>query len=134
MRSSSGSRPSCRISPQAGNKTRRPEVFLRRTRKENFMSDENATLSRRDALRCLAFGSAGTLFMLSGGVLTPVEVAAAAQPASQAAAGKPLFVQLSDTHIGFHKDANPDVNATLLRAIDLVNAMPAQPAFIIHTG
>jgi 3',5'-cyclic AMP phosphodiesterase CpdA len=98
------------------------------------MSKFDEVRSRRDALRCLAFGSAGTLFMLSGGVLTPVEVAAAAQPDSQAAAGKPLFVQLSDTHIGFHKDANPDVNGTLLRAIDLVNAMPAQPAFIIHTG
>jgi 3',5'-cyclic AMP phosphodiesterase CpdA len=43
-------------------------------------------------------------------------------------------VQLSDTHIGFNKEANPDVDATLARAIDLVNAMPQPPALIIHTG
>ena len=29
------------------------------------------------------------------------------------ASGKPLFVQISDTHIGFNKEANPDVNGTL---------------------
>jgi 3',5'-cyclic AMP phosphodiesterase CpdA len=50
------------------------------------------------------------------------------------ARGKPLFVQISDTHIGFNKEANPDVAATLTRSIDLVNAMPRQPALIIHTG
>ena len=47
-----------------------------------------------------------------------------------ARAGKPLFVQISDTHIGFNKDANPDVNGTLSRTIDLVNALPQQPALL----
>jgi hypothetical protein len=98
------------------------------------MAKEDSTLSRRDALRCLAFGSAGTLFMLSGGVLTPVNVSAATGLTTAPADGHPLFVQLSDTHIGFHKDANPDVNGTLTRAIDLVNALPRQPKFVIHTG
>jgi 3',5'-cyclic AMP phosphodiesterase CpdA len=45
-----------------------------------------------------------------------------------------LFVQISDTHIGFNKDANPDVKGTLARSIDLVNALPQRPAFAIHTG
>src|SRR5438132_12722903 len=45
-----------------------------------------------------------------------------------------LFVQISDTHIGFNKEANPDVGGTLARSIGLVNAMPEQPALIIHTG
>jgi 3',5'-cyclic AMP phosphodiesterase CpdA len=45
-----------------------------------------------------------------------------------------LFVQISDTHIGFNKDANPDVNGTLNETIELVNGMPEQPALIIHTG
>jgi 3',5'-cyclic AMP phosphodiesterase CpdA len=49
-------------------------------------------------------------------------------------AGKPLFVQISDTHIGFNKEANPDVSGTLAQSIDLVNAMSEQPALIIHTG
>jgi 3',5'-cyclic AMP phosphodiesterase CpdA len=98
------------------------------------MSDESL-LSRRNALKCMAFGGAGTLFALSGGVLAPIDLAMAASNTKSAAKlGKPLFVQISDTHIGFNKDANPDVNATLTRTIDIVNGMPEQPALIIHTG
>jgi 3',5'-cyclic AMP phosphodiesterase CpdA len=99
------------------------------------VSDDHSLLSRRKALKCMAYGGAGTLFALSGGVFTPIDLAAAAADKPGAARlGKPLFVQISDTHIGFNKDANPEVNATLTQAIDLVNAMPEQPALIIHTG
>jgi len=91
--------------------------------------------SRRNALKCMAFGGAGTLFALAGGVFTPFDLAIAAEDARTAVrAGKPLFVQISDTHIGFNKEANPDVNGTLTRTIELVNALPQQPALIIHTG
>ncbi|RFU49465.1 metallophosphoesterase [Paraburkholderia sp. DHOC27] len=88
--------------------------------------------ARRAALKCLAFGSVGTLFMLSGGVLAPVELALAAT--SGDAAGTPLFLQISDSHIGFSKEANPDVAGTLKQTIELVNAMPVKPALTIHTG
>jgi len=99
------------------------------------MHDEPLVPSRRNAMKCLAYGSAGTLFMLAGGVLTPVDLAAAADSkASARGAGKPLFVQISDTHIGFNKDANPDVNGTLSQSIALVNGMAEQPALILHTG
>src|SRR5580698_248240 len=81
--------------------------------------------SRRRALGCLAYGGAGTPLDLA---------AAAADPNRTAGLGRPLFVQLSDTHIGFNKEANPDVAATFTRAIDLVNAMPQAPALVIHTG
>jgi 3',5'-cyclic AMP phosphodiesterase CpdA len=97
-----------------------------------MMSDETR-LSRRNALRCLAFGGAGTLFTLAGGVFTPIDLAVAAKTAGTMAA-KPLFVQISDTHIGFNKEANPDVAGTLTRSIDLVNALPESPALVIHTG
>jgi 3',5'-cyclic AMP phosphodiesterase CpdA len=98
------------------------------------MSDESL-LSRRNALKCMAYGGAGTLFALSGGVLAPFDLAMAAGDAQGAAKlGKPLFVQISDTHIGFNKDANPDVDATLGQTIDIVNGMAVQPALIIHTG
>ncbi|MGA8709108.1 MAG: metallophosphoesterase [Steroidobacteraceae bacterium] len=91
--------------------------------------------ARRKALRCLAFGGAGTLFTLAGGVLTPVDlVRAGTDPTGAAAQGRLLFVQISDTHIGFNKEANPDVNGTLNETIALINAMPAQPELIIHTG
>jgi 3',5'-cyclic AMP phosphodiesterase CpdA len=83
----------------------------------------------------MAYGGAGTLFILAGGVFTPVDLAMAAEEKSAGARrGKPLFVQISDTHIGFNKDANPDVNGTLTQSIDLVNGMSEQPALIIHTG
>jgi 3',5'-cyclic AMP phosphodiesterase CpdA len=92
--------------------------------------------TRRNALKCMAFGSAGTLFALSAGVFTPIDLAVAAGTDSKrvAALGKPLFVQISDSHIGFNKDANPDVNSTLTQSVDFVNALPEQPALIIHTG
>jgi hypothetical protein len=91
--------------------------------------------TRRNALKCLAYGGAGTLFVLAGGVFTPMDLALAAEdPATVAKRGRPLFVQISDTHIGFAKDANPDVNGTLIQTIALVNAMPEAPALILHTG
>jgi 3',5'-cyclic AMP phosphodiesterase CpdA len=92
-------------------------------------------LTRRSALRCMAYGGAGTLFLLSGGVLAPVDLAqAAGDGARLKKLGKPLFVQISDTHIGFNKDANPNVDGTLAQSIALVNAMPEQPALVVHTG
>src|ERR1700728_3107224 len=99
------------------------------------VSDDKSLLSRRNALKCMAYGGAGTLFALSGGVFTPIDLAmAGADKRGAAALGKPLFVQISDTHIGFNKEANPDVNATLTQTISLVNGMSEQPALIIHTG
>lgn len=98
-------------------------------------STDTFNASRRGALKCLAFGGAGTLFALSGGILTPIDLAVAASDTNaMAPAGAPLFVQISDSHIGFNKDANPDVAGTLKQTIDLVNAMPAQPSLVIHTG
>ncbi|ABO54654.1 MAG: metallophosphoesterase family protein [Burkholderia contaminans] len=98
-------------------------------------SDLPSRPSRRSALKCLAFGGAGTLFVLSGGVLTPVELALAASSKDKAAASVvPLFLQISDSHIGFNKEANPDVAGTLKQTIDYVNAMPIKPALAIHTG
>jgi Calcineurin-like phosphoesterase len=99
------------------------------------MAELTHSRSRREALKCMAYGGAGTLFALAGGVFTPIDLAAAATDRKSAAQlPKPLFVQISDTHIGFNKEANPDVNGTLVRSIDLVNGLPAQPALIIHTG
>ncbi|HYL71379.1 MAG TPA: metallophosphoesterase [Candidatus Dormibacteraeota bacterium] len=95
------------------------------------MTADDPRLSRRDALKCMAFGGAGTLFTLSGGVLAPFDLAHAIEGSLM---GMPLFVQLSDTHIGFNKDANPDVGATLQLAIERVNAITPAPALVLHTG
>src|SRR5579859_542765 len=101
------------------------------------MSDDKLLVSRRNALKCMAYGGAGTLFALSGGVFTPIDLAMARaydESKEGKALGKPLFVQISDTHIGFNKEANPDVAGTLTQTIDIVNGMSVQPALIIHTG
>jgi hypothetical protein len=99
------------------------------------MSNDHSKLSRRNALKCMAYGGAGTLFVMAGGVFTPVDLARAADDGLNVAGiGRPLFLQISDTHIGFAKDANPDVNGTLARTVELVNGMAEQPALIIHTG
>ncbi len=98
-------------------------------------SDDSIRRSRRHALKCLAFGGAGTLFVLSGGVLAPVALQAAETGSGMPMPeGMPLFVQISDSHIGFTKDANPDVASTLRQSIGLVNGMAARPSLAIHTG
>ena len=82
--------------------------------------------SRRETLKCLGL-SAGTLFTLSGGTLT-------AMTPAEAQTKVPLFLQISDTHIGFNKEANPDVAGTLRQALDKVSALPRPPALVLHTG
>ena len=44
------------------------------------------------------------------------------------------FLQISDSHIGFNKPANPDALGTLREAIGKVKAVKSRPAFMIHTG
>ncbi len=95
------------------------------------MTQIDNPMNRRHVLKCMAFGGAGTLFTLSGGVLSPVDLAAASDaPLS----GLPLFVQLSDSHIGFNKEANSDVVATLQLAIERINSLAPAPALVLHTG
>jgi 3',5'-cyclic AMP phosphodiesterase CpdA len=99
------------------------------------VSDSHSLHARRRALKCLAYGGAGTLFTLAGGVLAPIDLALAASGnKALASGGTPLFVQISDSHIGFNKEANADVNGTLSQAIAMVNALPQQPSLVIHTG
>lgn len=97
-------------------------------------SDREIDESRRGALKCMAFGGAGTLFILSAGILAPVDLAVAATKKTVGVSGMPLFLQISDTHIGFNKEANPDVAGTLKQTIGFINAMPVKPALTIHTG
>ncbi len=44
------------------------------------------------------------------------------------------FLQISDSHVGFSKPANPDALGTLREAIGKVKAVTTRPAFMIHTG
>jgi len=86
---------------------------------------------RRDALKCLAWAGTGVLWTVSGGIPRSFGLDGAAQAATASGFS---FVQISDSHIGFNKPANPDVGATLREAIGRINAMPVAPAFVVHTG
>jgi hypothetical protein len=89
-------------------------------------------ISRRQALTCLgAWSGAGIIWGVVGGV--PRAFGMAADRAARHAASF-TFAQISDTHLGFTKEANPDVVGTLRRCIADVNALAVQPRFLVHTG
>ena len=81
-------------------------------------------MKRRDFISHVGWTGAGIAYALSAqGVVR----------AADAPEG-PYFVQISDSHIGFHQPANPDVAATLQSTVNAINALPNQPSFVIHTG
>lgn len=90
--------------------------------------------SRRRAFACLgAWSGAAVIWGLSGGVPRAFGMTSD-NKVMQAAKGRFTFAQISDTHVGFNKAANPDVLGTLRRAVGDINALPQQPAFVVHTG
>jgi hypothetical protein len=88
-------------------------------------------LDRRGFLKCMAWAGAGAFCVMQGGVLRSY---ALGSHGARQAKGEISFVQISDSHMGFNKAANPDVTATLQAAIDKINALPQGPAFMLHTG
>ena len=89
-------------------------------------------ISRRGALSCLAWGGAGVLWTMAGGV--PVASALGAGTDKMSKTGAFSFVQISDTHIGFSKDANPDTLATAKLAVERINSQVPDAALVLHTG
>ncbi len=95
-------------------------------------------VDRRGFLKCMAWAGTGVLWTMAGGV--PRSIALSSTSLSSLAMGggaapKDLFfVQISDSHMGFNKAANPDVAATFQEAVRRINALPTQPAFLLHTG
>ena len=60
---------------------------------------------------------------------------ACSSPAEAATAASSFtFLQISDSHVGFDKAANPNALGTLQEAIAKVKALPNKPAFMLHTG
>jgi 3',5'-cyclic-AMP phosphodiesterase len=85
-------------------------------------------IDRRGFLRCMAWAGSGVVWTIAGGVPT-------SKLLGQTGGIEGFqFVQISDSHIGFNKPANADVNATLQAAIDKINGLPQAPEFLIHTG
>jgi len=100
------------------------------------MTDRDEGPNRRKVLECMTWAGTGVLWTIAGGVphsLGLVDAANAAE--AMAAAPKSLtFLQISDSHMGFDKPANPNAKGTLEEAIAHIKAIPKKPAFMIHTG
>ena len=91
-------------------------------------------VDRRGFLKCMAWAGTGALCVMQGGVLKSFALTDVLQQKVGHLKGDLSFVQISDSHIGFSKPANPDVTGTLREAIAKINALPTPPAFVLHTG
>lgn len=90
-------------------------------------------VDRRGFLKCMAWAGTGALCVMQGGVLQSFGLGGHSS-APKIGKGDFSFIQISDSHMGFNKPANPDVAATLKAAIDKINALPIAPEFMLHTG
>src|ERR1700728_183694 len=99
--------------------------------KENLNPD---SIDRRGFLKCMAWAGTGALCVMRGGVLKSFAFGPGGKIDKAAMKGDFAFAQISDSHIGFNKAANPDVTATLREAISKLNALPQSPEFVLHTG
>ena len=100
-------------------------------RERGTMNDSE--IERRTILKCAAWAGTGVLWAVSGGVPRTLGLIGEAV-AAEAATGGLHFVQISDSHIGFHQPPNQDPAATLGEAVAKIKTLPTQPAFLIHTG
>src|SRR3954464_5480431 len=87
--------------------------------------------SRRRVLECMTWAGTGVLWTVAGGIPRSLGIV---NEAMAATAGPLTFLQISDSHMGFDKPANPNTKGTLEEAIGKIAKMPAKPSFMIHTG
>ena len=88
-------------------------------------------IDRRGFLKCMQWAGAAVVWSFASGVPSSQLLGA---PKDKTKAADFTFVQISDSHIGFNKPANSDVNGTLQVAVDQINAAVRQPDLILHTG
>jgi len=92
-------------------------------------------IDRRGFLTCMAWAGTGMAWLAGSGVLKSAPLPRPGQTADKRlSTGDFVFAQISDSHIGFSKDANKDVVSTLQAAIGRIQALPVAPDFLIHTG
>jgi 3',5'-cyclic AMP phosphodiesterase CpdA len=91
-------------------------------------------ITRRAALTCMsAWAGTGLVWAFVGGVPRAFAAGDAAAGAAMKAAGATFsFAQISDTHIGFNKEANPEPLKTMNEGIYKINE--SKPSFVLHTG
>src|SRR5712672_2099216 len=82
----------------------------------------------------MAWTGTGVLWTMNARILKSQTLSQPSDAAGAAAGADLSFVQISDSHIGFNKEANKDVAATLREAVAKINALPKTPSFMLHTG
>ena len=82
----------------------------------------------------MAWAGTGALCVMQGGVLKSFSMSRIGKVESKKMTGELSFVQISDSHMGFNKPANPDVAGTLQAAVDKINGLVTPPEFMLHTG
>ena len=104
--------------------------------KDEILHDHNHDgIDRRGFLKCMAWAGTGALCVMQGGVLKSYGLSRLSDLGGRApAAGELSFAQISDSHMGFNKPANPDVAGTLKAAVDKINGLSTAPEFLLHTG
>jgi 3',5'-cyclic-AMP phosphodiesterase len=103
--------------------------------KDELLHDHNNDgVDRRGFLKCMAWAGTGALCVMQGGVLKSYGMRQIRELDAEKQAGELSFVQISDSHMGFNKAANPDVAGTLNAAIDKINRLANPPEFMLHTG
>lgn len=105
-----------------------------KTKDELLHDHNNDGINRRGFLKCMAWAGTGALCVMHGGVLKSYSMSQISKISGQVAAGELSFVQISDSHMGFNKAANPDVVGTLKAAVDKINGLTTPPEFLLHTG
>ena len=108
---------------------------MSQSKKDEILHDHNHDgIDRRGFLKCMAWAGTGAVCVMQGGVLKSYSMSRANEWNAAKMAGELSFAQISDSHMGFNKAANPDVAATLKAAVDKINALSVQPEFLLHTG
>jgi len=105
------------------------------TKKDELLHDHNHDgVDRRGFLKCMAWAGTGAFCVMKGGVLNSYSLSRISEVSTADMMGELSFVQISDSHMGFNKPANPDVAGTLKAAVDKINALSRAPEFMLHTG
>ena len=106
----------------------------RKTSKKMVHDHNNDGIDRRGFLECMAWAGTGALCVMQGGVLKSFSMSRMGEFDAKKMAGELSFVQISDSHMGFNKPANPNVTGTLKAAVDRINGLATPPEFLLHTG
>src|SRR5436853_2703836 len=104
-------------------------------KKDELLHDHSHDgVDRRGFLKCMAWAGTGALCVMKGGVLNSYSLSRISETSTADNMSVVSLRQIIDSHMVFHKQANPDVAGTLKAAVDKINALSGAPEFMLHMG